>query len=52
MDLTTVRMTYIRGKRIRKLTLTSVDLHHDSEKPPPSKGLTWKVLTYFMKQNP
>jgi hypothetical protein len=48
LDVTSVRVTYIRGVSKRELTVTSAYLPYDSEEPPPSKGLR-EVVDYYSR---
>jgi hypothetical protein len=47
-DVTTERVTYIRGGSKRELIVTSVYLPYDSDKPSPLKGLR-EVVEYFSR---
>jgi hypothetical protein len=48
-DVTMVRMTYTSGGSTRELTVTSVYLAFDSDKPPMSKGLR-EVVDYYSRK--
>jgi hypothetical protein len=50
--VTIVRITYTRGGSKMELTVTAVYLPHDSENPPPSKGLREVVDYHSMNKMP